>query len=52
MSAKLQPPVGKKVPRVEIEWVEEVDPRRARRIAEILADILDNATTPEEGRKL
>ncbi len=38
-------------PDVEIRWVEEVDPKRARRVAEILANILDTAGTPEDGRR-
>ncbi len=37
---------------VETTWVEHVDARRLRRVAEILADILDNKTTPaESGRR-
>lgn len=38
---QLQPPVDDK--RVEIVWHETIDPRRLRRVGEILADILDNA---------
>jgi hypothetical protein len=50
VTAPLQPPVG---PRVTVGWREarREDPRRLRRVAEILVDILDNAVTPEEGRK-
>lgn len=33
---------------VELVWHEEVDRPRARRVAEILANILDNETTPGE----
>lgn len=36
---------------VELVWHEEVDRSRARRVANILADILDNAPTPAEIRK-
>mgnify|MGYP001411088464 CR=1 FL=1 len=36
---------------VEIRWREENDPRRLRRIAELLANILDTAGTPGEGRR-
>jgi hypothetical protein len=39
------------MPAVEIRWVDEVDPKRARRVAEILANILDTAGTPEDGRR-
>jgi len=38
-------------PAVVLTWRPEVDPRRLRRIAEILADILDNGSTPGEGRR-
>jgi hypothetical protein len=38
-------------PAVEVTWRPEVDTRRLRRIAEILADILDNGSTPGEGRR-
>ncbi len=31
-------------PPVTIKWRKETDPRRLRRVAEILADILDTAT--------
>ncbi len=33
---------------VEIRWVETVDPKRAKRVAEILSRILDTAGTPGE----
>jgi hypothetical protein len=36
---------------VELTWHDEIDPRRVRRVAEILADILDNAATPDESGK-
>jgi orotate phosphoribosyltransferase-like protein len=39
---QLQKPVER--PLVEIKWTPVVDPRRLRRIGEILADILDTAT--------
>lgn len=34
-------------PLVVLTWTREVNPRRLRRVAELLADILDNASTPE-----
>lgn len=45
-SDQLQPPVTP--PRVAIRWREENDPRRLRRVAEILANIMDTAGTPEK----
>jgi orotate phosphoribosyltransferase-like protein len=45
---QIHPPVARDV---EIRWREENDPRRLRRIAEILANILDSAGTPEDGRR-
>jgi hypothetical protein len=36
----------------ELTWREDVDPRRLRRVARILADILDNVAAPgEPGRR-
>jgi hypothetical protein len=34
---------------VELTWHDEIDPRRVRRVAEILADILDNARQSGQG---
>lgn len=34
-----------------ITWTPERDDRRLQRVAAILLDILDNPSTPEEGRK-
>lgn len=38
-------------PDVELVWHEEIDPRRLKRVAAILADILDNKNNPEEPAK-
>jgi hypothetical protein len=44
VSGKLQPAIAnKRDPEVTIEWHEDIDPRRRRRVAEILLDIIDTA---------
>lgn len=46
---QLQPPASE--PRIAIRWREENDPRRLRRVAEVLAKIMDTAGTPgKDGR--
>ncbi len=47
---QVQAPVRQSKP-VELVWHEEVNPGRLTRVAEILADILDNESTPEERPK-
>jgi hypothetical protein len=55
VTAPLQPPIADRDTKpnntVELVWHEERDLRRLQRVADILADILDNQTTPAEPAK-